>query len=187
MSEISGFKLQAVVASLVENLGQRGSWCGETHIQKATYFLSAMAGLPVNYEFILYKHGPYSFDLHADLVAMTANGFLTRISRDPWGSTFKAGDRWSAMRSTFSNTLARYSSWIAFVADNLSNMTVAELEKSATALYVTDSGGRGSSVQERAAMVNHLKPHISLDSAMTAISQLDEMLVRADCQRAVRE
>ena len=50
-------KLQrdAVLLSLINEMKARGSWCGETHIQKATYFLQELLGVPMNFEFILYN------------------------------------------------------------------------------------------------------------------------------------
>ncbi|MGB4050941.1 MAG: hypothetical protein WBK56_01675 [Methanoculleus sp.] len=34
---------------LIDELTNYGSWCGETHIQKATYFLEAMMGIPLGF------------------------------------------------------------------------------------------------------------------------------------------
>lgn len=59
----------AVILSLIENLRAKGSWCGETHIQKATYFVQELLRVPLEFEFVLYKHGPYSFDLSDELTA----------------------------------------------------------------------------------------------------------------------
>lgn len=78
---------EAVLLSLVEKLRQAGSWCGETHVQKATYFLQEVAGVPLGFPFILYKHGPFSFDLRDELTAMRADGFLTLEPRDPYGAS----------------------------------------------------------------------------------------------------
>ncbi len=33
----------AVILSLIENLRAKGSWCGETHIQKSNIFRSGIA------------------------------------------------------------------------------------------------------------------------------------------------
>lgn len=78
-------KLQrdAILLSLINEMKAKGSWCGETHIQKATYFLQELLGVPLNFEFILYKHGPYSFDLGDEVTAMRADSLLeyqTRLS-----------------------------------------------------------------------------------------------------------
>ena len=66
----------AVLTALADELRKRGSWCGETHLQKATYFLQSLLGVPLGYEFILYKHGPYSFDLHDELTALCTDQLL---------------------------------------------------------------------------------------------------------------
>ena len=36
----------AVLLSLIDNLQAKGSWCGETHVQKATYFIQELFGVP---------------------------------------------------------------------------------------------------------------------------------------------
>ena len=41
----------AIVVALSENLQSNGSWCGETHVQKSTYFLQKMAKVPLSFEF----------------------------------------------------------------------------------------------------------------------------------------
>ena len=60
----------SVLLALNEQLRAAGSWAGETHMQKATYFLQHLMGVPLAFDFILYKHGPFSFDLRDELTAM---------------------------------------------------------------------------------------------------------------------
>ena len=57
----------AVLTKLTEKLHESGSWCGETHLQKAAYFLQELFNVLLVYEFILYKHGPFSFALRDEL------------------------------------------------------------------------------------------------------------------------
>ena len=40
-------KRYAIVLSLIEQLRERGGWCGETHIQKTTYFLQNLLKVPL--------------------------------------------------------------------------------------------------------------------------------------------
>ena len=63
----------AILTELAARLRREGSWCGHTHMQKATYFLQDLLGVPTGYEFILYKHGPYSFDLSEELAGLRAD------------------------------------------------------------------------------------------------------------------
>ena len=65
-----------ILLQLIESLRKNGSWCGETHIQKAIYSLQQLKGVPLNFNFVLYKHGPFSFDLRDELTAMRADGLI---------------------------------------------------------------------------------------------------------------
>ena len=56
---IKRMQQDAVLLSLINEMKAEGSWCGETHNQKATYFLRELLGVPMNFEFILYEHGDY--------------------------------------------------------------------------------------------------------------------------------
>ena len=40
----------AVIITLVEKMKKKGSWCGETHIQKAVFVLQEIVGVPLGYE-----------------------------------------------------------------------------------------------------------------------------------------
>src|SRR6266508_496167 len=57
----------ALLTELVEQMRAHDSWCGETHLQKATYFLQELLDVEMDYDFVLYKHGPFSFDLRDEL------------------------------------------------------------------------------------------------------------------------
>ena len=63
----------AILVTLAEKLRDQGSWCGETHIQKGTYLLQELLGVPLELEYCLYKHGPYSFDLSDELTSLRAD------------------------------------------------------------------------------------------------------------------
>ena len=56
-------KRNVMVLTLARKIRNRGSWCGETHLQKAVYLLQDLAGVETGLEFVLYKHGPFSFGL----------------------------------------------------------------------------------------------------------------------------
>src|SRR5260370_9320695 len=66
----------ALIVDLLKKLRERGSWCGETHIQKALYISQDLAKANFGYKFVMYKHGPFSFDLKDELAAMRANGII---------------------------------------------------------------------------------------------------------------
>jgi hypothetical protein len=160
----------AVLLSLVEELKDNGSWCGETHIQKATYFLQRMLDGDLDHEFILYKHGPYSFDLNEELGRLRADNLLEVLPQFPYGPRMLPGRAWLDLKATYPKTLKRYIARIAFLGQWLGGKGVAELERLATALYVTKE--LNVEPADRAETIHELKPHVSLGEAQSAINEL---------------
>ena len=58
-------------------------WSGETHLQKATYLACWLVDIPFDFDFILYKHGPFSFELRDELGSMRADRLLDREPQPP--------------------------------------------------------------------------------------------------------
>ena len=46
---------EAIVAAIDQRMAERGSWCGETHLQKAVYFLQTLLDVPTDFGYILYN------------------------------------------------------------------------------------------------------------------------------------
>ena len=161
----------AIMLSLVEALFQRKSWCGETHIQKATYFLQELLRVPLGFDFILYKHGPFSFDLSDELMAMRADNMVQLKSRPPYGPSIIPGPNSERLKQLFPITLQKYKERVEFVAKELGSFGVADLERTATALYVTlkDTTLGDDKIEERSYRINKLKPHISVEDARRSL------------------
>lgn len=168
----------AVLLELTDRLSAGGSWCGETHIQKATYFLQEVLGVPSDFGFILYKHGPFSFELRDELTAMRADGFLELHLQPPYGPSLVTTEIGRQLKGEYPKTLDRHERAIHFVAEQLAKRNVSELERLATALFVTLQGERRS-VEERAEEITDLKPHIDLESAEEAVGEVEEMMEAA--------
>lgn len=169
----------ALLIYLVEALRARGSWCGETHIQKSLYFLQELLGLPLGMRFILYKHGPYSFDLSNELEAMQADYLLDdELQPYPYGPKLLPGKGSQQIKEKFPKTLDKYSKQIEFIADKFGDKKVSELERLATALYVTLNPEEDS--EDRAERVHQLKPHIEIDDANAAVREVDNIIKEAD-------
>ena len=166
----------ALVAALAWRLRHRGNWSGETHIQKATYLLQHLAGTPLGFRFILYKHGPFSFELRDALSSMRADGVLDpELQPYPYGPSLVVPDNQrTRVEANYPNALKKYAGELDDVADWVSNKNVSTLEQLATALYVTLEGDGGASVSERATQITALKPHVSEPEATWAINELDK-------------
>lgn len=166
----------AVLSELRDQLEKRGSWCGETHLQKATYLLQEAAGVDLGLDFILYKHGPFSFDLRSELTEMRSDE-LMRLEPQPYpyGPRLKSTALSAELRNRFPKTLARSASAIEQVADFVGSRGVMSLEKVATAVML-----RLEAPDDPATVVGeslHLaKPHIPVQEAALAVEEADRFL-----------
>jgi len=176
---MNGLRRAAVLLELRDQLSDRGSWCGETHLQKATYFLQELLKVPMDFEFILYKHGPFSFELRDELTAMRADGLIEIRSQRPYGPALVTTDAGRELKSEYPRTLERYGDAINFVARRLGSKNVSQLERLATALFITVADD-SKSPEERAEEVSELKPHIDLESAEAAVDEVDDMIRKAN-------
>ena len=173
MNDLPLFRLILTVAG---ELRKRGSWTGETHVQKVGYFLQDLFGVPLKADYILYKHGPYSFDLRRTLSAMRAYQYVDwQPNPYPYGPTLVEGQLAETLKR-FTEEPAEYRQKIEFVAERLGNKRVAELERLGTALYVTLAEG---ATQDRAARICELKPHVAPAEAQDAVAELDNMIAGA--------
>ena len=173
-------KRAALLTSLIRKMRDHGSWCGETHIQKAAYFLEDLFMVPMDFGFILYRHGPFSFDLRDELTSMRADDLLEiEPQAPPYGPRIAPTERSEHFKRLFPKTLRKYNNYLEFVADKIGDKGVTELEQLATALYVTKRKKPEASVTERAEELSRLKPHISFEAAQKAIEDVDHMIEEA--------
>lgn len=176
-------KQQAVLLALLEAMREHGSWRGETHLQKCTFFLQEGLSVPLDFDFVLYKHGPFSFDLHELLGEMRAKLLVKLSPQYPYGPSLEPGPSSNTLKTGFPRTIALYSSQINFVAERIAPRSVVDLERVGTALYVTRQNP-SSSPSERARLVTELKPHISDVLALSAVHEVDKLLTEAKTCRA---
>ena len=76
----------------------------------------------------------------------------------------------------YSDFLNGYQRQIEFVADCLASRDVKDLERLATALYITLEGGPPA---ERPTKLNALKPHVHIEDATKAVQELDAVVAFA--------
>lgn len=171
----------AVLVDLVDRLRARGSWCGETHVQKTVYFLEELMKVPLGFDFILYKHGPFSFDLRDEMTSLRADEILQlEFQAPPYGPKFSSTAVGQNLRDRHPKTIGEYGNRIAFVANTLGGKTVAELERLGTALYVTrEKMGEEDPIESRAQRIHQYKPHVSFDEACQALADLEQISLAA--------
>ena len=170
---------RALTLKLITSLKDNGSWCGETHIQKAMYCMQNIMELPTDFDFILYKHGPFSFDLKDEISALRADDLIDiNLNAYPYGPSLVVTEYGNALMKRFPKTLGEFSNKINFICEKIGSKGVAALERLATALYVTTEK-KLNDVEERVEMIHKLKPHVSKDAARNAVNEIDEILEEA--------
>lgn len=163
----------ALVIELIKELRDNSSWCGETHLQKAAYFLESLAEVPTDFGFILYKHGPYSFNLHDELSALQANRLVILEPSPPYGPRLKPTDNGEKLTTKQQTAIQHWRAKIKIIAQKLGEKNVAQLERLGTALLVTNEGTH--SAEKRAQILHELKPHVPYEDALDAVRELDKI------------
>ncbi len=164
----------AIICQLVRSMRQADSWAGQTHIQKTVLFLQEMLGVPLGYKFILYKYGPFSFDLREELALMRASLMLDVEPNMNYGPSFMLDRRGKlAVRRP-----TGYEERIEFIAQQVSAYDVQTLERLSTTYFVRNREPDLNNTQV-AARVTELKPHISPAHARDATLQVDELFETA--------
>jgi hypothetical protein len=167
---------EAVLVGLGRRLAERGSWTGETHLQKTAYLAAELEGIDFDFDFILYKHGPFSFELRDELDAMRAEGLIDSVVTDPrYGAKLVITRRGQALERRFAKTMRRYEEPLDTIASVLGDRGVMDLERLATAMWMTREDP-DASVQMRAEALVAIKPHISLDAATSSVEEIDTLM-----------
>ena len=178
-------KKAVIVTRLARKMREKGSWCGETHLQKALYLAQELLDVPTGFDFILYKHGPFSFDLRDELTALRADNLLTIEPQHPYGPRLATTPFSKELESRFPKTIRKIETRLDFIADRLHGKGVVDLERLATALYVIKQFPNCQSLNERALKLNELKPHVSISDAEQAIEEIGKFQVQAETSLTV--
>lgn len=173
---MNGLVQKAILSGLAKRLGDRGSWVGETHLQKAAYLLSQLCGIDFDFDFILYKHGPFSFELRDELASMRAEGLLEGFAVSPrYGPQLLVTERGKSLENDFDKTMQRYGESLDWIADTLGSRGVMDLERLATAMWMTRESP-DDAVRPRAEALTLVKPHISMEDATESVEEIDKLL-----------
>jgi hypothetical protein len=165
-----------ILAELADRLIAQGSWCGHTHLQKAVYFLQELLEVDLGLKYILYKHGPYSFDLEEVLLWCQSSFLLEKdYKASGYGPRLKPTGISKDHRSRFPRLLARHTRELSFVAERLGSKGVVGLERLATALFVSRELGDEVTLGQRVSRLRDYKPHISETDAHEAFTEFDEV------------
>lgn len=174
MTRLSHSLRYAIILDLAKKLRARGSWCGETHIQKAAFILQQISKSKLGYKFVLYKHGPYSFDLSDEITAMKASEIVEFVfPQKGYGPSVRLTRFGEKLYDVNREEIDKYARISDFVANWFGSRDVRYLERVATAYFITCKHVR-EPVSSRAKRLVTLKPHIDLPAAEEAVRIVDE-------------
>lgn len=160
------FSKHALILAVVEGLRQQGSWTGKTHVQKALFLLDASGVLEVPFPFVLYKHGPYSFDAEDELEQMKSYAALDCQTVEGYGVVLSPGANAALIKRVAPLPVAVQEA-VDFICRSVGRKKVAELEPLATAAWIR----RQEKLVEPEAVVRRLrelKPHVGQREAEEA-------------------
>jgi hypothetical protein len=163
-----------VTLKLLDSLREHGSWGGETHLQKAAYLLKEMYNVPLDNEFVLYKHGPFSFDLRDEMAQLkTARQVQVEPQPAPFGPKLGISQVGQNLLNRLQYRWEPYREQINQVAQWLSDYGVKKLEQLATAWHVISETPQGNRSAWQARL-QEIKPHIGEEDAQAAIAEILE-------------
>jgi len=153
------YEVWPAMLCLIDSLQEHGSYCGATHIQKATFLAQELTGLDLGLDFRLYHHGPFSFDLRETLDELEAAEAVKATLNPPYGPKYAVTDNGYGFWAQF-ETPDFDPQPLEFVAEKLAPKNVAELEAYGTAALV-DRELPSAPLEVRLERLLQYKPHIS--------------------------
>lgn len=173
--KMNDLQRSAIVATLVKECRDRDAFCGETMVQKSVFCLQELLKVPLAFDFQLYVYGPFSFELQRHVSSMMADDMIA-VRPLEFGSTFEPGEQVAYLEKHTADTIAAHRGAVGFVVNHLAGRGVKQLERVATALFFTVTTD-GLSVDERAAKICEVKPHITRDEARKAVEEVERWRV----------
>ena len=170
----------SLLLKTMNSMWEKSSWCGETHIQKNMFFLQELMEVPFEWSFIIYKYGPYSFDLSYLIGEIHSYGLIELVPQWGFRPKIRVTEYGKEFYEDISELCCTYGKQIEFVADEFGSKNVSELERLATGLHITlDKKVENKSVEARSRRLNYLKPHIKLNDAHAVMNEVDKIVDRA--------
>lgn len=160
------FKKHALILEVINGLKTAGSWTGKTHVQKTMFLVSEATPIQVPFEFVLYKHGPYSFDIENELEQMKSYDAVVVQPISGYGVELKPSEN-AALVGQIAPLSASEKESVNEICRFVGSKGVVELERLATAVWIRNHD-HITDHHEVARRINALKPHIKIPEAEAA-------------------
>jgi uncharacterized protein YwgA len=134
--------------------------------------MKAGAHVDFPYDYILYRYGPFSFELRDYLQELCADGLLTLEAQPyPYGPRLATTPQAAELQDRYPKTLAAVEPAMDWTLEVVGAKGVSALERLATALYIDAHDGIADPNAIADRLVG-LKPHVSLDQALGAAKEM---------------
>ncbi len=160
------FRKHALILEVIKGLRDNGSWTGKTHVQKTMFLVNEATSVEVPFEFVLYKHGPYSFDIETELEQMKSYNALAVQPISNYGVELKPSENAELIKSLSPISQPEKES-IGEICHFVGAKGVVDLERLATTVWIRNRE-HITDHNQVAQRVNALKPHISIQEAEAA-------------------
>jgi len=142
--------------------------------------MEELFGNPLGLEFILYKHGAYSFDLSDELTGMRADNVIElRTKVQFYGPSLLPAENSQLIKNMYPQTIKKFEPAVKFISENFASYRVPTLERLSTALYVTRKEDTDGSIEDRSKKIHKFEPHVTVEEACEAIKNIDLIIENA--------
>ncbi len=111
---------------------------GRTIIQKVVYFLKAK-GIPINYDFEIYRYGPYSQELYYRMDDLIVDNIIKDVSKRKDRSEYISSDEIDVLIDNFKSELEHLTEDIDLIVQVFNNIEPSLLELLSTIHYLQTS------------------------------------------------
>ena len=157
-----------LIAYLAEH--SPSAWIGRTALMKYCYFLQALRGVPLGYDFSLYSYGPFDAAVLSDLGDAETLGLVKEdVVRYPvgYGYRIKSAVSGEELRQFGGRLLQKHKQDADWVIAEFGHLNAAELELESTIVYTDREAYRSDeknlSISQLAGRVRDVKPHFSVE------------------------
>ncbi|HET6884435.1 MAG TPA: hypothetical protein VFI31_30055 [Pirellulales bacterium] len=172
------FKRHSFILAVIDALHDHGSWTGKTHVQKALSLLHDAGEVEVPFKFVLYKHGPYSFDVEEELEQVQSYGAVAIDTNvRGYGVVLHSGKMANYAREA-APLSADEQAAIERVCAFVGQKNVVELERLATAAWIRRRE-KLDTTEKVVGRLRKLKPHVTAAEAACADAEAARWLQTA--------
>lgn len=169
------YRKYRLILEVIRGLNAAGSWAGKTHVIKTLYLLKAANGLNIPQNYILYMHGPYSFEVEDDLAMLKMLDAVEEEDRHPgYGASLVVGHNARVIEGQADLTPDEKQR-IQQICQAVGTANVKELEARATGAWVWTEE-QVHNPDRVAHRVNELKPHIPVEVARKHFESVQRFL-----------